>query len=156
VSTGTSYIEDAAAAGVIITPAPKRPIDHGIRILNNLLEGDRMHVDEDRADRLAAAMASHKWPIDSNGVRTGVNPVHDWTSHFADAMRYGVTVLIGLGPRKNPGFAEDLVKTDDRSTWGYINKRLEEQERLEAEDWLGGPSGDTHIDWTPGRLGPRS
>ena len=155
VSTGTSYIEDAAAAGVIITPAQKRPIDHGIRIANNLMEGDRLIVDETRCDRLGAALASHKWPIDSNGVRTGVNPVHDWTSHYADALRYGLTQLVGYGPRKNPGYADELVKTEDRTTWGYINKRLEEQEAAESEDWLGGPSVG-HIDWTPGRLGPRS
>jgi len=158
VSTGTSYIEDAAKAGVIITPAQKRPIDHGIRILNNLMEADppRLFIDEDRCDRLAAALASHKWPIDSAGVRTGVNPVHDWTSHFADALRYGVTQLIGFGPRKNPGYANELVKTDDRSTWGYINKQLEAMERAESEDWLGGPDTGASIDWTPGRLGPRS
>jgi hypothetical protein len=152
VSTGTSYIEDAARAGVIIVPAQKRPIDHGIRIINNMLEGDRFLVDEEQADRMAAAMASHKWPIDSAGVRTGVNPVHDWTSHFADAARYGATMLVGFNSRRK-GAAEELVTTENRSTWGYINKQLEEQERLEAEDWLGGPVTGT-IDWSPGRLGP--
>ena len=131
-----------------------RPIDHGLRIINNMLEGDRFLVDEEHADRMAAAMASHKWPIDSSGVRTGINPVHDWTSHFADAARYGVTVLVGFNARRK-GAAEPMVKTENRSTWGYINKQLEAQERLEQEEWLGGPVTQ-RIEWTPGRLGPRS
>jgi hypothetical protein len=160
VSTGTSYIEDANAAGVVITPAQKRPIDHGIRILNNLLEADepvRFVVDEDRCERLAQAMASHKWPIDSNGVRTGVNPVHDWTSHFADALRYGMTMLVGYGARKNPGYADEMKTSEDRSSWGYINKELDRLEGQEAFGWLGQErEHNARIDWTPGRLGPRS
>lgn len=154
VSTGTSYIDDAAAAGVIITPAPKKPVDHAIRIVNNMLEGDRFVVDEDRAERVAAAMASHKWNVDSNGTRIGVKPVHDWTSHPADAIRYGATVLVTHRGRKS-GEPEEVIQTDDRNTFGYINRMLERQEaRDRNEMWLD-DEPDT-IDWIPARLGPRS
>ena len=152
-STGTSIVDDLDAYGVRMFPAPKKPVDYAIRIVNNMLEGNRVLVDEERAERVAAAMASHKWPIDSSGVRLGVNPVHDWTSHYADAVRYGMTVLTGHGPRKAPGNAEDLIKTNEANTYGYINKQLDQQER--ARDKYIGQESQGPIRWEPGLLVPR-
>jgi hypothetical protein len=153
VSSGTSIIEDMAAYGIVMTPAPKKPIDFAIRILNNMLEGDRVTVDEDRAQRLASAMASHKWPVDSTGTRTGKNPVHDWTSHFADAFRYGMTVLVGHGPRRAPGPADDPVRPTSGLTWDYIIGRLDAAEA--DQGWLGSDP-NPKIDWYPGRIAPRA
>jgi len=154
VSTGTSIIDDLYAYGIKCTPAPKKPVDYAIRVVNNIMEGDpaRLVIDEDRAMRFASAMASHKWPVDSSGVRTGVKPVHDWTSHFADAFRYGMTVLVGHGAKRADGYADEPVKTDDRSTFGYILKQLEAAE--EEQQWLGSDP-DPKIEWYPGRIGPR-
>lgn len=151
VSTGTSIIDDMAAYGVRMTPAPKKPVDHGIRILNNMMEGDRVLVDEDHAEQVANALASHKWPVDSSGQRTGVKPVHDWTSHYCDAIRYGVTVLTTHAARKARGMTDVPVKTSERTTFGYITKKLDQAEREEGK-WLGQPAEQT-IDWYPGRLG---
>jgi hypothetical protein len=153
VSTGTSIIEDLAAYGIRAIPAPKKPIDYAIRIVNNIMEGDRLRIDEDHAMRFASAMASHKWPVDSAGVRTGVRPVHDWTSHFADAFRYGMTTLVGHGPRKAPGFAEPVRGSDEKATFGYILKQLDAAEQ--QGQWLG-QDEDPKIEWYPGRIGPRS
>ena len=153
VSTGTSIIDDLAAYGIKCTPAPKKPVDYSIRIVNNILEGDRLHIDEDRAMRFASAMASHKWPVDSSGVRTGVKPVHDWTSHFADAFRYGMATLVGHGPRKAPGHAEERKEGDDPRTYGYILKQLRQAE--EEDFWLGSDPAP-RIEYDPGRISPRS
>jgi hypothetical protein len=128
-------------------------VDYSIRIVNNILEGDRLHIDEDRAMRFASAMASHKWPVDSSGTRTGVKPVHDWTSHFADAFRYGMSVLVGHGPRKAPGFAEEPKAGDDPRTYGFIHKQLD---AAEAEDFWLGSDPEPHITFDPGLIRPRS
>jgi hypothetical protein len=153
VSTGTSIIEDLYTYGIKCSPAPKKPIDFGVRVANNLMEGDRLRIDEDKAMRFASAMASHKWNVDSSGVRTGVRPEHDWTSHFADAFRYGLTVLVGMGPRKAPGYAEEPLKTDDASTFGYILKQLDEADA--EQQWLGADP-NPKIEWYPGLIRPRS
>jgi hypothetical protein len=156
VSTGTSIIDDMASFGIKLLPAGKKPIDHAVRILNNMLEGDRITVDSDRCERLAQALASHKWPIDSTGTRTGVRPVHDWTSHYADALRYGLTVLVSHGPRRARRPGEDPVEDQgdpyNTATFAHIDKLLREAE--EQTQWLGSDP-NPKIEWTPGRIGPR-
>lgn len=151
VSTGTSIIQDCQAYGLTLTPAPKKPVDYAIRIVNNMLEGDRVVVDEDRAQRFASAMASHKWSVDSAGTRMGTKPVHDWTSHFADAFRYGITVLVGHGPRKSPTPAPLKPIGPRQSTYGDIMRQLDAQEQDQTQ-WLGGPNRQP-IEWYPGRIG---
>jgi hypothetical protein len=149
VSTGKSIIQDLSAAGVRVVPAPKKPIDFAIRLLNNMLAADRVVV-ADTADRLAAAFASHKWPVDSDGNKIGATPVHDWTSHFVDAVRYGVTVLIGGMQPRRPDAAP--VKTYDPNTYGYIMKQLLEPRGY----WLGSDAERPPIEWYPGVIRPRS
>jgi hypothetical protein len=121
-----------------------------------MLEGNRLTVDAERCERLAQALASHKWPVDSTGTRTGVRPVHDWTSHYADALRYGVTVLVGHGPRRaRGGKAEEVRDVGDpynQATFAHLNKLLDDAEK--DQFWLGSDP-NPKIQWTPGRIGPR-
>lgn len=128
---GTSMFEDLAAAGLVVYPAPRKPKDFGFRILGNLMAGGNIEVDKDHAARLAAAFSSHKWSVDTNGQKVGTDPVHDWTSHFADAARYGAAALLDYraprarkpshqAPKKNASAAlEDLFKqvTKPREHW---------------------------------------
>ena len=88
-SNGSSVIRDLNAAHVPVTPVAKRPQDFAIRILNNMMAGGRVFVNSEGAKRVSDAFSSHKWKLDKNGVRTGETPVHDWTSHLVDAVRYG-------------------------------------------------------------------
>jgi hypothetical protein len=148
VSTGRTIVQDLAAYGVNVAPAPKKPIDYAIRILNNMMAGDRVKV-SDRADRVAAAFASHKWPVDSSGTRTGANPVHDWTSHFCDAVRYGVTTLLVHGSRKVKALHEPTGEYS-RDQWGYIMKQMLEPDQ---PGYLGAEDNPTEIDWQPASLG---
>jgi hypothetical protein len=132
-STGTSVIHDLNAAGVHVGPVPKRPQDYAIRILQNMMSGGRVLVNQDRAKRISEAFSSHKWKLDKNGVRTGENPVHDWTSHIVDAVRYGASVLLPFNPR-------DIDAPEDRrayneNEYGYLFEQL--QARPERS-WLGG------------------
>lgn len=118
----TSVIEDLQAAGVQITAAMRRPPDYAIRILSNMMAGGRVRVDRLSAERVSNALSSHKWAIDKDGVRTGTLPVHDWTSHIVDALRYGVS-MIPLRPREG---APPPPVEGRPSTYGEVFKQLTE------------------------------
>lgn len=126
-ATGTSTIDAIAAEGVHIVPAVKRPIDYGILVLDNMMAGDRVLADQTACARLGAAFATHKWPVDDSGQRTGTKPVHDWTSHFADAARYFATQMLTFTPRRvagpekqvEPGTVDHLIRqlTAPKGRW---------------------------------------
>ena len=148
ISTGRTIVEDLAAYGVRVAPAPKKPVDYAIRILNNMMAGDRVLVAE-RADRMAAAFASHKWPVDSSGNKTGANPVHDWTSHFCDAVRYGATTLLSHGSRRlKPDTARQGEYSADQ--WGFI---FDQMLKPDPDGFLGAEDQEAEIDWQPSMLG---
>lgn len=101
-SNGSSWIEDLAAAGVPVSPAPKKAPDYGIRIIKNMMAGGRVLANKERCGKLSKALSSYHWPMDANGNRKGNTPVHDWTSHYADPLRYGAASLLSFFPtRKN-------------------------------------------------------
>lgn len=145
--TKTSVIEDLAQHGVKIRPAPKKALDYAFRIMNNLMEGDRWEVDSERCTNLAGALASYKWHI-KDGARIGTVPVHDWTSHYADAARYGVQTLLSLGVKR---VAQEMPAKYEPTQYGYIDERLRAGANEDFE-WLG--QGKPAIDWTPAILGP--
>ncbi|MEM2973010.1 MAG: hypothetical protein QXS50_02530 [Candidatus Caldarchaeum sp.] len=148
ISTGRSVVQDLYAYGLTVVPAPKKPIDYAIRILNNMLASDRVLISS-RAERVAAAMASHKWNIDSSGVRVGTTPVHDWTSHFCDAIRYGVAMLLTHEAKRTPPKRKETFSPDQ---WGYIEQQLLRD--YDPDPWgLGDPDGGEDIHWEPSVLG---
>jgi hypothetical protein len=147
ISTGRSIVQDMDAYGMKMTPAPKKPVDYAIRILNNMMAGKRVVVSR-RAERVAAAFASHKWPTDSAGNKTGANPVHDWSSHFCDAIRYGVSTLLYHSPKR---VAEETTREYRPDQWGFIKKQL----LAEPDEFLGREDYDQYgeIEWEPASLG---
>jgi hypothetical protein len=150
--TGTSVIDDLAAHGIIITPAPKRPVDYSVRLLNNMMADGRVVVDRDNCGRLAAAISSYKWQLDANGNKTSNTPVHDWTSHYCDAFRYGPTVLFTNFPTKAP---ERPKGGYDIGTWGHVfNQVLQNADDTRENGWLG-PQPTRDIEWAPGIIRPR-
>lgn len=142
--TGTSVIADLASHGVIITPAPKRPIDYAVRILNNMMADHRVLVDRTKCGRLSQAFASHRWQKNAYGVKRSNVPVHDWTSHPCDAARYGTAALI------SPFVQEKETSTEveyGEGTFGYLMKQLDAAED-EERFWLG-PKDVEEITWQP-------
>lgn len=146
--SGTSVIDDLASRGIVITPAPKRPVDYAVRILNNMMADGRLVIDRDSCERLGAAISSHKWNIDGTGTRTSNTPVHDWTSHYCDALRYGTTVLISNFPTRAP---EKPKGGYTLGTWGHV---FEQVLKPEPTGWLG-PHKERDIQWAPGIIRPR-
>jgi hypothetical protein len=144
--TKTSVIEDLAQHGIVITTPSRKPQDYAVRILNNMMEADRVLIDRTRAARLAAAVSSHRWPVDSNGIRSGTKAVHDWTSHYCDGLRYWATLLFSVFPRREPKLLEP---PPGPGTVGYLTSTI-----LDAEpaSWIGVDPTDPVDDWQPGLI----
>jgi hypothetical protein len=101
--SGTSVIDDLMAAGVPVAPAPKKTPDYGARIIKNMMAGGRVLANRDAEGtvKVSAALASHRWHLDANGNRVGTAPVHDWTGHYADPLRYGAAALFGFWTKRS-------------------------------------------------------
>ncbi len=132
-SNGSSVIRDLNAEHVPVAAVPKRPQDFAIRILNNMMSDGRVYVNSEGARRVSDAFTSHKWKLDKDGVRVGETPVHDWTSHLVDAVRYGASVLLPFNPR-------DVEVSDDPepfapTTYGYVFEQLQHKP---DRKWMGG------------------
>lgn len=151
--TGTSVITDLAAHGIRIAPAPQKPVDYAVRILNNMMEDHRVLVDHRNCLRLSQALSSHKWKLDSAGTRTSNTPVHDWTSHYCDAVRYGTTVLI---PERPVSKVPEPDEGFEPGTYGNVFEQvIKSAERASQEHWLG-PQPTEEVVWRPGIIRPRS
>lgn len=139
--TGTSQLQALAAEGVYVIPAPRKPVDEGLLILQNLMEGNRFLVNYEEEDYIRA-LRTYRWKVDDEGNKLSDTPIHDWTSHRADATRYLAIGVVGLHPRR------ELKPTEaaQRGTMQYIMDQLTnrvdevnemgyEDERLPGLDW---------------------
>lgn len=83
--TGKSRKEVAASLGIQFTVAPKLEVADGIQAVRDLLP--RCWVDSEKCQRgLDALLSYHKdWDEKREVYRN--QPVHDWASHGADALR---------------------------------------------------------------------
>jgi hypothetical protein len=142
----TSIIEDLYQHGIVIATPPRRPQDYAVRILTNMMEGGRILVDKRRASRLVAAISSHHWKVDDNGIRMGNLAVHDWTSHYCDGLRYWADFRFSVTPRRS---AKPLEAPPGPGTVGYIVDKILNGR---VEHWLGQEDSNPLDDWEPGEL----
>lgn len=142
----TSIIEDLAQHGVVISTPQQKPQDYAVRILTNMMEADRVIVDYKKAARLGAAISSHRWKVDDNGIRTGTLAVHDWTSHYCDGLRYWATIMFSVFPKRDK---KPQVEPPGPGTAGYLRNQIIAQK---PSQWLGDTAKDPLDDWEPGLL----
>jgi hypothetical protein len=93
VTTGKSMAQHLREAGIFVR-SKKLPNDEGRKAIVKLLVERRMFVSID-CELGATAFTNYHWPLDPDGNRKigSRDPVHDWSSHPMDALRYGVTQL---------------------------------------------------------------
>ncbi|WP_285907670.1 hypothetical protein [Pseudodesulfovibrio pelocollis] len=93
IGTGKSRLETAREHGIEFTVAPMLSVHDGINATRNMLP--KCYFDERRcADGIKALEAYRKEWDDRNGCWRNA-PLHDWTSHAADAFR---TFAVGYQP----------------------------------------------------------
>lgn len=83
--TGKSRKEIARELGVTFTVAPNLPIDDGINAVRQLLP--RLWIDDDKCERGIDALLSYHREYDDRLHDYKASPLHDWSSHSADAAR---------------------------------------------------------------------
>lgn len=63
-----------------------KSVNDGINFLQTLIEHDHVFIDEDNAMPCFKSLAAYKW-----NTKTDIpKPLHDWSSHACDAIRYAI------------------------------------------------------------------
>ena len=106
VTTGKSMAEHLRQAGIFVR-SKKVPNDQGRLIVSKMLNEVRLLISSEVQIGIAS-FTNYHWPLDPDGKRKAgsIHPVHDWSSHPMDALRYGMT---GLFPPRKPS------KLDERN-----------------------------------------
>jgi phage terminase large subunit len=87
--TGKSRREVLEDLGIKVDIAPRLGVDDGINAVRNIL--DRCWFDKTKTTRGIEALKQYKAEWDDKGRVFRRKPLHDWTSHGADAFRYLAT-----------------------------------------------------------------
>jgi hypothetical protein len=93
VTTGKSMAQHLREAGIFVR-SKKLPTDEGRKGIVKLLVERRLFVSSE-CELGITAFTNYHWPLDPDGNRKigSRDPVHDWSSHPMDALRYGTTQL---------------------------------------------------------------
>jgi len=90
-SSGKSRIEVAFQMGIPFKVAPKNAIEDGIHSVKMILP--RVWIDTDNCKKLIDALRHYHRVFNDKQRTYKIKPVHDWSSHAADAMRVLATGL---------------------------------------------------------------
>lgn len=85
-STGMSRIDTLRSLGIDVEVVPNHRVMDGINATRRYL--DRCWIDEERCKRGLEALTQYRREYDEKNKVFKLNPLHDWTSHAADALRY--------------------------------------------------------------------
>lgn len=85
-TTGTSRLDAAYELGVTFEVAPRHTVIEGIAATERVLK--RCYFDRKATQPGRDALALYRSEWDEKRRVLSRNPVHDWTSHYADALRY--------------------------------------------------------------------
>lgn len=105
--TGKSRLELLASLGLRGRIVPNLSVEDGIEAVRNLLP--RAWIDAERCARGLEALRQYRREYDARRAAFKPRPLHDWTSHAADALRY-----LAVGLREAAGEAQPPLKYQDR------------------------------------------
>ena len=101
--TGMTRLEKARQLGVSFTLAPSISIEDGIESVRSAL--GKIWIDEHTCKPLIKALENYRQEYDIKRKVYSARPLHDWSSHWADAMRY---MAISLPKTKDGLSPEEL------------------------------------------------
>lgn len=101
--SGRSRLETAASLGIRFKVVPNLPVADGINAVRMLLP--RTWFDKRKCAGLLDALRQYREKIDEKR-QVSLGPLHDWTSHHADAFRYLAVALKEQQPARKPADAE--------------------------------------------------
>jgi hypothetical protein len=95
--TGTSRLETLRSLGIRARVLRPSKIADGIEAARNLIP--RCWFDAEKCERGLTALRQYRAEYDDRQKMLRPRPLHDWTSHAADAFRY---LAVGLRPLRAP------------------------------------------------------
>lgn len=103
--TGMSRFEKARSLGITFTIAPDLTIIDGIEAVRTTF--NKLWIDDVKAAPLLKALENYRKEYDNKRDVYKDYPLHDWSSHFSDTMRY---LAISLPKTRDGLSAEELEK----------------------------------------------
>lgn len=111
--SGITRLEKARQLGIKFTVAPDVSIEDGIESVRSAFS--KIWIDERACGPLLKALENYRQEYDVRKKVYKSHPLHDWSSHWADTMRYLCITL----PRMRDGLsAEDLDKRYQEAVYG--------------------------------------
>lgn len=115
-STGKSRLETLRNLGLDNTLiVPQHNVNDGINAVRRLL--DRCWFDEDKTKRGVECLWQYRRDWDERGKIWRNNPLHDWTSHGADAFRYFAAGWAEPEIRERKDRWKDYGNAPDKNSW---------------------------------------
>jgi phage terminase large subunit len=105
--TGKSRLEVLAGLGIGGTLCPNMPVEDGVQAVRMLLP--TCWFDKQKCKAGLEALRMYRREYDEKRQEFRTRPLHDWTSHYADAFRY-----FAVGHRERPAFDPRMKKRDSR------------------------------------------
>jgi phage terminase large subunit len=106
--TGKSRVEMLQGLGFSTRVVPQIGVADGIEAVRRLLP--RMWIDQAKCDAGLRAVRDYREKIDPKR-RVALGPLHDWTSHAADALRYLAIAY------EEPRTKREASRAPQRSSW---------------------------------------
>jgi len=111
--SGMTRIEKAKQLGIQFITAPNISVEDGIESVRSTFS--KIWIDEVKCKSLLKALENYRQEYDSKRRVYKGQPLHDWSSHFSDAMRY---LCISL-PKTRDGLSpEELDKRYQEAMYG--------------------------------------
>ncbi len=112
-TSGMSRLEKARQLGISFTVASDLSIEDGIEAVRSTFS--KMWVDERNCSPLLKALGNYRQEYDIKKKVYKSQPLHDWSSHFADCARY---MCISLSKTRDGLSAEELDKRYKEAMYG--------------------------------------
>lgn len=106
--SGITRIEKARQLGISFTIANDVPIPDGIEAVRTVLS--KCWFDEVNAQPLIKALENYRQEFDVKRKAYKNRPLHDWSSHFSDSMRYLAVSL----PKTQDGLSAEQIEQNYR------------------------------------------
>jgi phage terminase large subunit len=111
--SGMTRIEMARHLGIKFVTAPDVSVMDGIESVRSAMS--KIWIDEKRCAPLIKAIENYRQEYDAKRKIYKQNPLHDWSSHYADAMRY---LCISLPKTRDSLSAQDLDRRYKDALYG--------------------------------------
>ncbi len=115
--SGMTRIEKARQLGIQFTVSPNFEIPDGIEACRSLFS--KIWIEEEKCEDLIKALENYRQEYDSKKKVYLPRPLHDWSSHYADAFRYLALSLPKTADSLSP---QELEAHYQEATYGVDEK----------------------------------